>query len=314
MSEVLDVTSSGLLAAWAMALGGLGALAVQFPRLRGTTLVAPWAWSLVALVAVAATEVASGSGALALGSSWPLALRFAAAMSTFCPIMALLGAKRPQDQAWQFIVVSLWGILSLPSLEWVLFGGVQEIHPARFWFLMTLISIGAANGIGTRFWPSSLLFASGQFALLSLFVPEARAWLPADGGLIGLGCVVSAWALLAAGIPRAAPRPNGLDRVWLDFRDAFGAVWSLRVAERMNATGALCHWPLAIGWRGLRACEPGEPSNATEPGATNDAAEPAIEDALRTLLRRFVSPEWIDARVARPSPNTSQTSSPVSVG
>jgi hypothetical protein len=304
MSAELDATTTGMLVTAALALCGLAALVVQRPRLSGTTLVAPWTWSLIALIALAATEFARGSSEMAAGTAWPSALRFGAAMSTFCPIMALLGAKRPQDRAWQFIVLSLWGILSLPSFEWVLFGGVQEIHPARFWFLMTLIAIGAANGIGTRYWPSSLLFAIGQFALLSPFVPEARVWLAADGGLIGLGCVVSGWALRAAGVPRAASRPHGLDRVWLDFRDAFGAVWALRVAERMNATAALCHWPLAIGWRGLRA---------REPGASHDTVEPAIEDALRTLLRRFVSPEWIDARLPRPAASTAQRHSPAAI-
>ena len=42
-------------------------------------------------------------------------LDFAAAMIVFCPAMALLGAKRPQDKPWQLIVLSLWGILALPG-------------------------------------------------------------------------------------------------------------------------------------------------------------------------------------------------------
>ncbi len=66
--------------------------------------------------------------------SWAAPARYIAAMSTFSPIMALLGAKRPQDRGWQFIVATLWAILSLPACEWLLFGGVAEIHPARFWF------------------------------------------------------------------------------------------------------------------------------------------------------------------------------------
>src|SRR6185295_15343995 len=94
--------------------------------LRGTTLVAPWAWSALATLTVAGSEVAAGlAGDLA---SWIVPLRFMAAMSAFCPIMAVLGAKRPQDRAWQFIVLSLWAVLCLPAAGWWLFGaaGPQE--------------------------------------------------------------------------------------------------------------------------------------------------------------------------------------------
>lgn len=271
------------LVAWACA-----ALLVRWPRLRGTTLLAVWAWSLAALCAIALSEILIGTAAEGPRANWSLPLRFAAAMGTFCPIMAMLGAKRPQDRAWQFIVLSLWVILSLPTFEWLLFTGVREIHPARFWFLIVLVGVGALNGLATRGWLSSLLYGLGQLALIAPFLPQAQTWLPADRSVwLGLALLATAWTLQA--VPRR-PRAHctGLDRVWLDFRDAFGVVWALRVAERMNASASMYQWPVTLHWHGFL------PNEAS--AATVEVPE-AVEESLRSLLRRFVSPEWIDQRL-----------------
>lgn len=271
-------------------LWAAAALLLRWPRLRGTTLVAVWAWSLVALGAIALSEILIGTAAEGPSANWSRPLRFAAAMGSFCPIMAMLGAKRPQDRAWQFIVLSLWGILSLPAFEWLLFTGVREIHPARFWFLIVLVGVGALNGLATRGWSSSLLYGLGQLALIAPFFPQAQTWLSGDrGAWPGLALLAAAWTLQA--LPRR-PRSGGtaLDRVWLDFRDAFGVVWSLRVAERMNASASMYHWPVMLHWQGFVPRE--SAADTTEVPA-------AVEESLRSLLRRFVSPAWIDERLGR---------------
>ena len=140
-------------------------------------------------------------------ADWLMPLRFAAAMATFCPLMALLGAKRPQDRAWQFIVFSLWIVLSLPSFEWLLFGGVAEIHPARFWFLVVLTLIGATNGLTTRYWPSGLLFAGGQLALLVPFLTSGQVPLPEEvAGSLGLAAMVLARGPACSDFPRRGGR------------------------------------------------------------------------------------------------------------
>ncbi|MEX0677768.1 MAG: hypothetical protein WD063_11875 [Pirellulales bacterium] len=271
-----------------LGLVGLGALSWRGPKLRGTTLVAPWVWSLVALASLAATEIL-----IALSGSpppeWAAQLRFAAAVSTFCPAMALFGAKRPQNRGWQLVVLSLWAILSLPSIEWLLFGGLREIHPARCWFLAVLMAVGAANGLGTRYWPSSLLYCGGQLALVAPFISAQAVQGASLARLAGMSALVLAWLLIAAELPRRRAAAWPLDRAWLDFRDGFGAVWALRVAERMNASASMYDWPLTLTWRGFVA----RPSGAT-------AGVPStVEESLRTLLRRFVSPDWIDARLGQ---------------
>ncbi|REK15829.1 MAG: hypothetical protein DWQ37_08405 [Planctomycetota bacterium] len=274
-----------------LALIALGAQLRRRPWLTGTTLVAPWWWSLVALAALVGSEVL-----IALAEDpapeWSAPLRLAAAMSTFLPAMALLGAKRPQDRGWQLIVLSLWGILALPSIEWMLFGGQTELHPARFWFLVILIFVGATNGLGTRHWPTSFAYCVGQILLLtSLFSSPPLAW----GPLAGIAAIVVAWLLETLRWRRDARANLPLNRVWLDFRDAFGVVWALRIMERMNASTRMYHWPVALGWTGFHAVE----------GDAVTDIPPAVEESLRTLLRRFVSPEWIDARLADAAPTAS---------
>jgi hypothetical protein len=289
-----------VLVAVGLAIAGLAALSWQRPRTSGTTLVAPWIWSCIVLLSLASGEVLIGLWG-APAPLWAADLRFAAAMSTFCPTVALLGAKRPQNRGWQAIVLSLWAILSLPSLEWLLYGGVAEIHPARFWFLVILIAGGALNGLGTRYWPSSLLYGAGQVALVWPFffteLPPAGALAP----LLGTSALVLAWLLAAAEWPRRTRVVLPLDRVWLDFRDAFGVAWSLRIAERMNASARIYDWPVRLGWRGFTA--PLDRAMADVP--------PAAEESLRSLLRRFVSPAWIDARLVN-SPRKSNVTAVVS--
>jgi hypothetical protein len=266
-------------------------------RIAGTTLVAPSIWALISYASLVAAEVA-----IALAGEpppqWAPALRYAAAMSTFCPIVALLGAKRPQDRGWQWIVLSLWAILCQPAAEWLLFGGVAEVHPARFWFLVILMTVGATNGLGTRHWPSSLLYGGGQLALL---LPYVSADAPLAGGqaaLWGLSGILLSWILIGASrLPGRKPRMP-LDRAWLDFRDAFGVVWALRILERMNASAKMYDWPLTLSWQGFCPRE----------SAQYDEVPAAVEESFRTLLRRFVSPEWIDTRVS-----TSQQRTPAEV-
>ncbi len=99
---------------------GQTALARGYRPLHGTTLRAVWWWSFIALGTVVATELAIGI-MQPQDNSWAEPLRFIAAASTFCPLVALLGAKRPQDRAWQWIVLSFWVILALPAAQaWLL--------------------------------------------------------------------------------------------------------------------------------------------------------------------------------------------------
>jgi hypothetical protein len=290
-SSINDLLSTGTESsalAGVVCLLGLLILAARRHELAGTTLVSPWAWSVAALLSVAGAEIVIGLNS-SISLNWRMGLRYAAAMATFTPIMALLGAKRPQDRGWQFIVFSLWAILALPSFEWLLFGEIKELHPARLWFLLILVGIGALNGIATRRWLASACYAAGQGVLIAPFLSTTVASLPdSSAPLLGLVLIAVSFALPM----RARGASEGLDRVWFDFRDAYGLVWSLRVAERMNTSAAMYAWPVQLAWQGFRN---------REPDAGKVIVPQVVEESLRTLLRRFVSAEWIDARINAPS-------------
>jgi hypothetical protein len=294
----------------ALLAAGVAALVRRRRRLAGTTLSAVWTWSLVSLLSVSLAEVAVAMLGGNLPQSWIAPLRFVAAASSFCPVMALLGAKRPQDRGWQFIVVALWGIVSLPAAHWLLFGGVREIHPAQVGLLAILIGVGALNRLATRTWLAGAAYALGQVALLGPYFASLQPWLADERGpLVGLALLVASWLLLAMQGDRSRAA-RGLDRVWLDFRDAFGAVWGLRVMERMNASADMYDWPVMLVWQGFIAKN--QDSDMVE-------TPQIVEDSLRTLLRRFVSPTWIDERLAgggnpQPPTNGQANASSVSAG
>jgi len=292
------LTSTGTLsvaaiAALATCAVGLVALARLIIRFRGTTYVAPLVWGAASLITLAATETIIATSDHA--PDWNAGLRFFATMGTFCPMMALLGAKRPQDRGWQFIALSLWVILSLPSFEWLLFGGVAEIHAARCYFLVILMGVGALNGVAIRYWPSSLLYCFGQIALIAPYFAELGNAMETPWPLVGIMLIAGSWLLLALGWPQASKATRPLDRLWLDFRDTFGVVWGLRIMERMNASATMYDWPVTLGWTGF---QPRASATMTETPA-------AVEESLRSLLRRFVSPEWIEMRLNEFSPKTS---------
>jgi len=258
-------------------------------RLTGTTLTAPWAWCLAAFTAVVAAELAIATGG---NRAWGESLRYAAAVASFCPLVGVLGAKRPQDWAWQWIVASLWAVLAVPSVEALLFRPGQPLYlvPAWSWLLLALWLLTALNYLATRFWPSCLLVLTAQALLLADYSPLAAVLPPLAGNpaarLSGLLCAVSAIALVAGGLPRRTRPAEPLDRVWRDFRDAYGAAWTLRIAQRLRETAHRDANTLAGVWHSPLGEQP-----------ITAAERQAIEQSLRALLARFVCEEWIARRL-----------------
>ena len=209
----------GVWAAMAAMFVGIGVLVVRRARLAGTTLQAPIAWLVVALACVGCqltVELQYGFE----DESWIAPLRFVAATSMYCPVMAVLGAKRPQNRAWQFVVLSLWAVLVLPAAKYVAFWSSTtfELHPARSWFLLILIVVGLVNFLPTRFWPAATLFAGGQVLLLGGSLPFGGDWFAAER-LVGFFLIVAATLLITCGFPptkasrfTAGPSMAGLPR------------------------------------------------------------------------------------------------------
>ncbi|MDX1945676.1 MAG: hypothetical protein SFU86_09710 [Pirellulaceae bacterium] len=268
---------------------GIAALVRGRFALRETTLLPAWWWTVAALFACGGTEIATAL--VPADDGWLAPLRFTAAGLTLCPIVAVLGAKRPQHHAWNFVVLAFWGIMVLPVAETFLLqrGQRLEIGDARGWFLWPLILLGPINYLPTRRWLAALFVLAGQILLFSEYLPLVSRPLFAGQQLAALLLVV-----LALWLPKTASRPaaNPYDRLWRDFRDEFGLFWALRLQERANFVSQANGWPFELAWSGLV-------DSATRVSMTQ--VDPAITPTLRTtlqgLLRRFVSARWIAERL-----------------
>ncbi len=279
-------------------------IASRRSRFVDTTLVAPSRWAMFVLLVLGVVELLPWF--VTFNASTIRALHYVAATASFCPLMAVLGAKRPQNIGWQFIVVSLWAIFLLPVGEMLVLwqDAVLDEGPARRWFVVILLGVGLTNYTLTRFGFAALLVTIGQALLLLPHLPFTTVDAPWH---FVAGNVVIALAVLAAFLQTrtvatySGETAGGWDRVWQAFRDAFGMVWSLRVMERVNATGKLCNWKSELTWFGF--------------AASAESAEPTQEEieerdrTMRTLLRRFVSPEWIELRKNESNPSDNNATS-----
>src|SRR5947207_15646173 len=124
-------------------------LVASLRSLQGTTLMAAVVWAIFALAALAGAELV---GWLSPSADWLSHLRFLAAGATFCPLMALLGAKRPQDRGWQFVVLSLWGLVAFYGLTELAYRPHRppELHGVVRWLLVApLVTMGLVNHLPT---------------------------------------------------------------------------------------------------------------------------------------------------------------------
>src|SRR5487761_1332802 len=133
-------------------------------RMRATTLAAPRAWAAAALLLVTC-----GVASAAFMHDPPLAaamahLNFLAGVSTLAPFVALLGARRPQDHAWQLIVLSLVALLAFQDLRgWFVDPALPPSpHLSWRWLMAALLLMQLLNYLPTRFAAAACLAFSGQ--------------------------------------------------------------------------------------------------------------------------------------------------------
>jgi hypothetical protein len=271
----------------------LTGLVLRRPAIEHTTLVPAWWWAVLATVAWCGVELAAviyGS----LAPDWLEPLRLAAVTLSFCPILAVLGAKRPQHMAWSFVVAAFWGIVALPAAETFFLQGGQrlEMGDARGWFLWVLIALAPINYLLTRQWLAVALLAAGQSLALSEYLPLISRTLFAEQHLAAV--VLAAAAVGCFRRPQARETGNGYDRLWRDFRNTFGLFWALRLQERVNSVSDSSAWPFWLSWSGLR-----DKTNGLPPTQIDPSIEPTLRTTFRGLLRRFVSGRWIAERLGR---------------
>jgi hypothetical protein len=287
-------------ALWILALmaASCGLLLRRRRLVQGTTLAGPWRWTLGSLGVIGGTHLVisiTNRGTVGDRTNWETALLFAAAASSFCPLMSLLGAKRPQDRGWPVVVVSLWAILILPVAESLVLrdGQMPDVQGARSWFMLILIGLGIANFLATRFWFPAILFGGGQVLMLADSLPVIRELVDTSPTIAGFSCCAVACIVALQLARRGSHAVGSLNIVWRDYRDAFGLLWGLRVAEQVNIAARTSDWPLTLRWQGF-VDERGE---TLDWNSLSDETRQALHQIIQNLLRRFVSSEWIAVRM-----------------
>jgi hypothetical protein len=278
--------------AWIAALLGLAiaiAASVQLRRLRGTTLTAPALWAIASLAAIGAVEAWlawRGSAAEPLTASL---LRFTAAVSTFCPVIAVLGAKRPQDGAWQWVVLTLWIILLVPAAQAVAVKSGDQLELFGAWRILIggLIAMGLLNYLPTKHAAAAILLTVGQALLVAPFfgAADSLAWRRvAMMGVLGSAALVLESSRRRWRFASDDSDPTPVDRLnerWFALRDGWGAFWALRIMQRVNQSADLGHWPMRLSWwDGL------QPSANPEP-PLNEPTIAQMEQTFDSLLWRF---------------------------
>jgi hypothetical protein len=168
---------------------------------------------------------------------------------TGCAGIAVLGARRPQVAAWNFVVLGLAGVMTLPLLEGMIMR-VDSFNIERKIFLMGILLVGIVNYAPTRFRAAALaLGAAAGFVYL-------RITYGSDDGHPLRSEAANAVTVLLLGIApwlawrtRPPVAGNALDAQWLSFRDRFGYLWGSRIRDQFNAAAKNAELAVRLGWR-----------------------------------------------------------------
>lgn len=216
-----------------------------------------------------------------------------------CAFVAVLGARRPGAGAWGFFVlvplvlVLLWPAIAATRV-WRIGVPLELEEPALIGFGLVMM-MGCGNYFGTRFTLPVALVAGALISVLMTMSAGAPELLRGADWVRSLATI-----LLVIGIRLAGRRARATsvtcdawDQVWWDFMDQFGMVWGKRVMDRLNESARHEKWLVELAWQGfVWQVEP----DSTEAARTQSRRE----EVLRWLLKRFVTPEWIDARLLSP--------------
>jgi hypothetical protein len=232
---------------------------------RRTSLAHALAWAIIAWLSWAPAML-DATDAQDMPTS-----RYLALCLTGCAGVAVLGARRPHVFAWNFVVLGLLGVMLLPLAERH-FIGTRVSEGLRVIFMSATIAVATLNYVPTRFGLAALLVLTACEIALLLEVPEIV------GRVLDGMIATSPWVGWLCWRGRSRDLSE-FDRTWLEFRDAWGFVWSQRVREQFNASAQNAGWPVHLDWHGLAPVK--------QPTTSED--EQKYLATLQAVLQRFVT-------------------------
>jgi hypothetical protein len=221
-------------------------------------------------------------------------LTYLSVLSLLAALISVLNARSPGSRVWAGLMLLLVVVFLIPWLEEPgrlrRAHGLARLHLDAPWtlFYAILVVMGVTNYLPTRFGVASV--AVGVLFLVEYLGLTRVDWSAGRRAIVWLWVswmmALSLW--IARLNEKRGPAGRGeCERLWFWFRDHWGVVWALRVAERFNRTAMLAGWPVRLTWFGL------EPAATLPPGETPAVPDEALA-TLRGLLRRFAQPERLE--------------------
>ncbi len=222
---------------------------------------------------------------------------YLAAVSSICPLVAVLGARRGRIVDWSlFVLLPLIAVLEWPALaEWSRTWNGRRLEleaPSLIAFVLVLL-MGVGNFLGTRWtWPALWWAMNWGWVLWNFGTLFGQVKIPREMtlGIVAVFQILFWWSVETAA--RRKPAASGWDRVWVDFRDHFGILWAFRVMTRINEVAHREQWPWRLTADGLKLV-----ASVNSP-AGDPSADPRVDRTFRWLLKQFVDSEWIDTRLS----------------
>jgi len=234
---------------------------------------------------------------------------YAVSVLLLTPAISVLGARRPLTRVWTwFVVLPYCLVFSWPaaaSLKQLLRGGEFHLESPMAVGYGFVVVMGVGNYLGTRYTMPTTLILSTLLLLIAAAADVHFSWMPTPEQCRSIApfavCAAIWWAARMS--RETYPVRTPLDRVWIEFRDSFGIVWSKRILDRLNGMAAHDHLSARMDMSGIVPVNPTDVSDEYHP---DPIALTGLEKHLRWLFRRFVDDDWIDERLnlVEPSPES----------
>lgn len=232
------------------------------------------------------------------------AVPWSAAVLGVAPFVDVLGARRPQHQAWPWFVITPmilvfhWPVVAqLAASGWE--APLEIPGPFALGYLLVVL-MGCGNYFGTGNTLPAILVGAG---LLCLQFPAVSG---SENMLLWLtvGLLLLATAALLTVMPNERRsldsnedgnrKENEVNQLWSDFTDLFGMVWAKRVMDRVNQFASRESWPVRLSLFGFVDAE-NDSSSAPSQSMVTPSTKPIV--VLCWVLRRFLDREFMNRYV-----------------